>query len=633
MSAQSLLACVLFALSAKLCFGYANGNEKERCEEITIPMCRGIGYNYTSMPNQFHHDTQEEAGLEVHQFWPLVEIQCSDDLRFFLCSMYTPICIDDYHGRLPACRSVCDRAKSGCAPIMRQYGFAWPERMNCEDLPPYGDQDHLCMDSKEGAAPAQTVDNFASVPSSISPTVTKATAVKEQKERTDRTRYKANRNYKGNRQDHRLGANKPPTAVLNADLGSSDCRCECKKPMITFTDAMDRKYYNRVETGSVINCLKPCNSVFFPEKQQSLAALWVTVFAIACAVTTSLTVLTFITDPERFRYPERSIIYLSACYLMVSIGFIVRSWIGHKPIACEDSMIRYQATGPGAAACVTVFLLIYFFGMASSVWWVILTLTWFLAAGLKWGNEAIAGYSQYFHLVAWFVPTVKSIIILAMGAIDGDSFTGICYVGNQDLNNLKNFVLIPLCVYLGLGFVFLLAGFISLFRIRSVIRQQARAKADKLEKLMIRIVISSILYIVPGSIVIACYFYEFYNREKWEKTYNCRCVVPPLEPYYFVFLLKYIACLIVGITSSFWIWSGKTIESWSRFYGRLCCGTSSSSSRSGASQLIIGSQYIGNNQRTYKQMSNQQQAYSSASHIAHLPHSAPHSKQLPLSHV
>lgn len=26
-----------------------------RCEEITIPMCRGIGYNWTSMPNSLHH--------------------------------------------------------------------------------------------------------------------------------------------------------------------------------------------------------------------------------------------------------------------------------------------------------------------------------------------------------------------------------------------------------------------------------------------------------------------------------------------------------------------------------------------------------------------------------------------------
>lgn len=48
-----------------ICFmGCAQSGDKQRCEEISIPMCRGIGYNYTIMPNQFHHDTQEEAGLE-----------------------------------------------------------------------------------------------------------------------------------------------------------------------------------------------------------------------------------------------------------------------------------------------------------------------------------------------------------------------------------------------------------------------------------------------------------------------------------------------------------------------------------------------------------------------------------------
>jgi hypothetical protein len=79
-------------------------NDRRECEHITIPMCRGIGYNLTYMPNQFNHETQEEAGLEVHQFWPLVEISCSPHLRFFLCSMYAPICIPNYNKPLPACR-------------------------------------------------------------------------------------------------------------------------------------------------------------------------------------------------------------------------------------------------------------------------------------------------------------------------------------------------------------------------------------------------------------------------------------------------------------------------------------------------------------------------------------------------
>lgn len=131
--------------------------EKRTCQEITVPMCKGIGYNETYMPNQFNHDNQEEAGLEVHQFWPLVEIQCSPDLQFFLCSLYTPICIQNYHKPLPACRSVCERAKAGCAPLMRQYGFSWPDKMNCENLPEYGDSENLCMDFNTSAVTTTTL--------------------------------------------------------------------------------------------------------------------------------------------------------------------------------------------------------------------------------------------------------------------------------------------------------------------------------------------------------------------------------------------------------------------------------------------------------------------------------------------
>jgi len=124
----------VWMLSALLVGGGGGDGGPRRCQEITVPMCRGIGYNLTYMPNAFSHDTQEEAGLEVHQFWPLVEIQCSRDLRLFLCSMYAPICVPNYHKPLPACKSLCERVRRGCEPLMIQYGFAWPQHMSCEGL-------------------------------------------------------------------------------------------------------------------------------------------------------------------------------------------------------------------------------------------------------------------------------------------------------------------------------------------------------------------------------------------------------------------------------------------------------------------------------------------------------------------
>ena len=124
-------------------FHFASSKTR-KCEVIKIPMCKGIGYNLTYMPNMFNQDTQEEAALDVHQFWPLVEIKCSPDLKFFLCSMYAPLCQPNIkRRRVPPCRSICERAREGCAPLMRQYGFSWPERMKCENFPKMGDR--LCL--------------------------------------------------------------------------------------------------------------------------------------------------------------------------------------------------------------------------------------------------------------------------------------------------------------------------------------------------------------------------------------------------------------------------------------------------------------------------------------------------------
>lgn len=209
--------------------------------------------------------------------------------------------------------------------------------------------------------------------------------------------------------------------------------------------------------------------------------------------------------------------------------------------------------------------------MASSIWWVILSFTWFLAAGLKWGNEAIAGYSQYFHFAAWVIPSLQTFGVILTKAVDGDPISGICYVGNMNMDNLRFYVLIPLVIYLLLGTTFLMAGFVSLFRIRNVIKQQGGvSKADKLEKLMIRIGIFSVLYTVPATIVIGCYVYEGALHGEWLRALACGCEGGPRpRPLYAVLMLKYFMALAVGITSGVWIWSGKTLDSWRRLWGRM----------------------------------------------------------------
>ena len=511
-----------------LCFVYS---KEKKCEKIKIPMCQNIGYNLTYMPNMFNHDTQEEAALEVHQFWPLVEIKCSPDLKFFLCSMYAPMCQPNFKDEVPPCRSICERAKKGCAPLMRQYGFSWPERMRCENFPTLGGE-KLCM---------------------------------------GRNATETNRTSTTSRPPHHRTTSSPKVNAAWQENQRVNC-CSCRTPFVSVMDGKFKPSLRDISTGDVRGCVMPCNGTYFTSDQENFASFWIGLWAVLCFISTLVTSLTFLIDMQRFRYPERPIIFLSFCYCFVAIGYIIRFVAGYKTVACDShGLMRYETSGP--AACTIVFLLIYFFGMASSLWWVILSFTWFLSAGMKWSTEAITNYSQYFHVAAWLVPAIQTIAVLAMSTVDGDPVSGICFVGNHNLHSLMVFVVVPLLVYLVFGTSFLIAGFYSLVRIRKVLRMQTDKliKTDKLEKLMIRIGVFSVLYTVPATIVVACYFYEFVNRRSWERSVVCKDCFDQnqVRPDHSVFIIKYFMALVVGITSGFWIWSGKTIESWKKFCYRL----------------------------------------------------------------
>ncbi|KAM4601307.1 uncharacterized protein ACJ7VT_021078 [Polymixia lowei] len=102
------------------------------CQAVTVPLCEDLSYRETVMPNFMGHNTQEEAGLEMHQFFPLVKVQCSPHLKSFLCSMYIPECVSGRPRR--PCRTLCEQARSGCEGLMNKFGFRWPEALKCESL-------------------------------------------------------------------------------------------------------------------------------------------------------------------------------------------------------------------------------------------------------------------------------------------------------------------------------------------------------------------------------------------------------------------------------------------------------------------------------------------------------------------
>lgn len=100
------------------------------CQQITVPLCQDMSYTETVMPNIVGQTTQEDAGLEIHQFYPLVKVECSPQLKPFLCSIYVPACVSGKPR--PPCRTLCEQARSGCGSLMSKFGFPWPEALKCE---------------------------------------------------------------------------------------------------------------------------------------------------------------------------------------------------------------------------------------------------------------------------------------------------------------------------------------------------------------------------------------------------------------------------------------------------------------------------------------------------------------------
>uniref|UniRef100_A0A8C9YBI8 Frizzled class receptor 2 n=1 Tax=Sander lucioperca TaxID=283035 RepID=A0A8C9YBI8_SANLU len=503
------------------------------CQPISIPLCTDIAYNQTIMPNLVGHYNQEDAGLEVHQFYPLVKVQCSPELKFFLCSMYAPVCTV-LEKAIPPCRSICERAKQGCEALMNKFGFQWPDRLRCENFPVLGDG-QICVGQND-SSPA---------------TVTPITPVR--------------------------GTHDLTTAPSHRPF-----RCP---PVLKVPTYLNYKFLEEKDCAAPCEPSRSGGNMFFSDKEIHFSRIWILVWSVLCCASTLFTVTTYLVDMQRFRYPERPIIFLSGCYTMVSIAYIAGYFLGDK-VVCNEGFspegYKTLVQGTKKEGCTILFMMLYFFSMASSIWWVILSLTWFLAAGMKWGHEAIEANSQYFHLAAWAVPAAKTISILAIGQIEGDVLSGVCFVSLSSLDPLRGFVLAPLFIYLFIGTSFLLAGFVSLFRIRTIMKHDG-TKTEKLERLMVRIGVFSVLYTVPATIVIACVFYEQAFRPHWERSWvshNCRSLAipcpmqtgPRMTPDFTVYMIKYLMTLIVGITSGFWIWSGKTLHSWHKFYTRLTNG-------------------------------------------------------------
>ena len=112
-------------------------------------MCHSSATTCCSYPNFVGHEfsQQSEAAVELDSFVPLIDAHKRNQahVKFFLCSVYQPMCTDKVDQVIGPCRPLCEQVQKIVEPTLVHFGFKWPATLNCSKFPAENNQATMCM--------------------------------------------------------------------------------------------------------------------------------------------------------------------------------------------------------------------------------------------------------------------------------------------------------------------------------------------------------------------------------------------------------------------------------------------------------------------------------------------------------
>lgn len=139
----------------------------------------------------------------------------------------------------------------------------------------------------------------------------------------------------------------------------------------------------------------------------------------------------------------------------------------------------------------------------------------FLAGNIR---DSLDKSSSLFHLIAWPLPLVLTIIVMALSEVDGNSIVGICFVGYQNHTMRIGLVLTPVGILVTISMFFITRG---LIRVNQLKKSVNTSKASsKLNSIVANVIIrASITMLCIGAWIII-QIYEFRNAHIWAASLN-----------------------------------------------------------------------------------------------------------------
>ncbi|CAN8027445.1 unnamed protein product [Ixodes persulcatus] len=401
-----------------------------------------------------------------------------------------------------------------------------------------------------------------------------------------------------------LGSEWPSFLRCQHDIFASGCKNEmreikfntsgrCAAPLVA--TPRETSWYAEVE-GCGVGCRHP----LLTEDERLGMRTFVVVVSSIATLASLFAVLTFMIGwKESRQYPNVMVFYINLCLLLMCVGWLAQFVPGaREDITCRrDGTLRSGEPSSGEnLSCVVIFCLVYYFLLAALCWFVMLTYAWDhrFQTRASVPRESLDAKAAYFHLIAWCVPFVLTITVMALGKashfprVDGDPVSGICFVTSANPIVRSAFVLLPVTVAFFVGGYFLVREFYKLITLKvsnsDMLNDRVRTK---IQSMILRIGLFVVTMVLLVSCTFVCHIYEFKSQPVWTESLRnyvaCRANVgaaqrflpeepqscdPGSRPSLAMLQLHLVAFLGACVALSSWVLTAATAATWKRFWCR-----------------------------------------------------------------
>ncbi|OTF74486.1 frizzled-like protein, partial [Euroglyphus maynei] len=181
--------------------------------------------------------------------------------QIFLCSIYVPVC-NVLETPLKPCRSLCISARTGCDILMAQFGFRWPEYLDCEKFPESDKE--LCFGENNDHHQGHHESNNEMIDLNF------------------QSSHPIDGWYNNRGKQHHYGQHynhQHPYGGSSSNMTIHHLQFKCP---LNFHVPSGMDYVFRIQGKEHKDCGMPCDGLLFDSKERHLLRIWTGMWAIFC---------------------------------------------------------------------------------------------------------------------------------------------------------------------------------------------------------------------------------------------------------------------------------------------------------------------------------------------------------------